>query len=73
MRTNLHEPETFITYQGVKDITRILINSKRFTREISVFHGRQAPEKGTLVGYGAIIETLSLQMPFPSTLALISE
>jgi Fic family protein len=50
-----------------------MLNSKRFSREISVFHGRQAPEKGTLVGYGAIIETLILQMPFPSTLALISE
>jgi len=48
-------------------------NSKRFSQEISIFHGRQAPENGTLVGYGAIIETLSLQMPFPNTLALISE
>lgn len=50
-----------------------MLNSKRFSQEISVFHGRQTPEKGTLVGYGAIIETLSLQMPFPNTLALISE
>jgi len=48
-------------------------NSKRFSREISIFHGRRAPEKGTLVGYGAIIETLGLPMPFPNTLALISE
>ena len=48
-------------------------NSKRFSREISIFHGRQAPEKGTLVGYGAIIETLVLPIPYPNTLALISE
>jgi hypothetical protein len=48
-------------------------NNKRFSREISIFHGRQAPEKGTLVGYGAIIEALGLPMPFPGTLALISE
>jgi Fic family protein len=48
-------------------------NIKRFSRVISIFHGRQAPEKGTLVGYGAIIETLGLPMPFPNTLALISE
>lgn len=48
-------------------------NSKRFSQEISIFHGRQTPEKGTLVGYGAIIETLGLPMPCPKTLALISE
>jgi hypothetical protein len=47
--------------------------NKRFSQEISIFHGRQTPEKGTLVGYGAIIETLGLPMPFPNTLALISE
>ena len=47
--------------------------NKLFSREISVFHGRNAPEKGTLVGYGAIIKTLGLSMPFPNTLALISE
>jgi len=48
-------------------------NNKRFSRIISDFHGRQAPEKGTLVGYGAIIEALGLPLPFPTTLALISE
>jgi hypothetical protein len=47
--------------------------NKRFSREISIFHGRRAPEKGTLVGYGAIIEALGIPVPFPNTLALISE
>lgn len=45
----------------------------RFSREINVFHGRNAPEKGTLVGYGAVINTLGLSLPYPNTLALISE
>jgi hypothetical protein len=48
-------------------------HNKRFSQEISIFHGKQTPEKGTLVGYGAIIETLGLPMPLPNTLALISE
>lgn len=50
-----------------------MLYNKHFSQEITVFHGRQAPEKGTLVGYGAIIEALALPMPFPNTLALISE
>ncbi|MDZ7739209.1 MAG: Fic family protein [Bacteroidales bacterium] len=56
-----------------KRFSRELIEKTNFLQEISIFHGRQAPEKGTLVGYGAIIETLGLPMPFPNTLALISE
>jgi len=56
-----------------KRFSRELIEKTNFLQEISIFHGRQAPEKGTLVGYGAIIETLGLPMPFPKTLALISE
>ncbi len=46
---------------------------KRFSQKINIFHGRRAPEKGTLVGYGAIIAALGLPMPLPNTLALISE
>lgn len=47
-------------------------SNKRFSQEITVFHGRTAPEDGTLVGYGAIIEKLQLPIPMPSTLSLIS-
>lgn len=43
-----------------------------FSRKISVFHGRQAPEEAILVGYGAIIEAYQLQMPIPENLSLIS-
>ena len=46
---------------------------KSFSKEIIIFHGRTAPEKATLVGYGAIIENLQLPMPMPSVLSLISE
>jgi Fic/DOC family len=56
-----------------KYISREIIEKTNFLQEISIFHGRQVPEKGTLVGYGAIIEALGLTIPFPDTLALISE
>jgi len=56
-----------------KRFSREIIEKTNFLQEISIFHGRQAPEKGTLVGYGALIETLGLPVPFPNTLALISE
>jgi len=47
-------------------------NNKRFSQEISTFHGRQAPETAFLVGYGALIETLQLDIPMPSQLSIIS-
>lgn len=50
--------------------TRMIYN--QYSRQIRVFHGRQAPEKGTLVGYGAVISSLKLAMPLPSKLAIIS-
>lgn len=56
-----------------KRFSREIIEKTNFFQEISIFHGKQAPEKGTLVGYGAIIDALGLPMPFPGTLALISE
>ena len=49
------------------------MNITRISREITVFHDRIAPEKGLLVGYGAVIESLHLPVPYPSRLALISE
>ncbi|ADV48160.1 filamentation induced by cAMP protein Fic [Cellulophaga algicola DSM 14237] len=39
----------------------------------SVFQGNTTPENGKIVGYGAIIEKLKLPIPFPNTLALITE
>lgn len=48
------------------------MKNKYISRKISVFHGRIAPEEGTLVGYGAIIEAYNLQIPIPEELKLIS-
>jgi len=56
-----------------KRISRELIAETKFSQEITIFHGRQAPEKGMLVGYSAIIDALDLQVPLPDILALISE
>ncbi len=49
------------------------MRTSRFSIRIKVFNGQQAPEEATLVGYGAIIEGLSLALPFPPSLALISD
>ena len=46
--------------------------NKHFSHKISVFHGRTAPEEGTLAGYGAIVETFNLPVPIPEKLVLIS-
>lgn len=50
-----------------------IMNNKQFSQSITVFHGRVGPEKGNVVGYGAIIDTLKLKVPIPEQLALISE
>lgn len=41
--------------------------------QASIFQGRTCPEKGYIVGYGAIIESLGLKVPFPETLTIITE
>lgn len=48
-------------------------NNNNISQKISVLHGRTAPERGNLVGYGAIIEILRLPVTAPHRLALISE
>ncbi len=49
------------------------MKNSHFSREITVFHGRSAPETGKIAGYAAIINALELPVPLPSTLALISK
>jgi len=44
-----------------------------FSRKITIFHGRTAPEQGLLAGYGAIIEAYNLPVPLLNKLSLISE
>jgi hypothetical protein len=48
------------------------MNIKRFSLELSVFHGRAVPEDGVIVGYGAIIEAYKLAAPIPTKLTFIS-
>lgn len=48
------------------------MENNQYSREITVFHGRKAPETGMLVGYGAIIQRHELQVPLPDMLCLIS-
>lgn len=56
-----------------KSISQKVANNKRFSQTISVFHGRTAPESGTLAGYGAIINAMGLPVPMPRQLILICE
>ena len=48
------------------------MNNTQFSQKITIFHGREAPERGNIVGYGAIIDKFNLPIPIPGTLALIS-
>ena len=52
--------------------SQIQMENIRFSQVITFFHGRLAPEKARLVGYGAIIESLGLDVPMPERLALVS-
>lgn len=46
------------------------MTSGHFSYQASIFHGRQAPEEGTIVGYAAVIESISLPVPIPYKIAL---
>lgn len=49
------------------------MENNHISQVITVIHDRIAPEKGILVGYGAVIEALHLPVPLPAKLTLISE
>lgn len=48
------------------------MNHNHFSQLITVFHEREVPEEGWLVGYGAIYKVFDLPAPLPDILALIS-
>ena len=48
------------------------MNIKRFSLQLSVFHGRTVPENGVIVGYGAIIEVFKIAVPIPNKLSFVS-
>ena len=45
--------------------------STYFSSNAPVFHGNTMPEKGTVVGYAAIIHALNSQIPIPTPIALV--
>jgi len=49
------------------------MNSVRFSIQATIFHGRNLPEEGTIIGYGALIEYYQLEMPLPFKISLISQ
>lgn len=49
------------------------MKNTQISQKILAFHGRQTPETGFLVGYGAIIEYYDLKVPTLDTIALISQ
>jgi hypothetical protein len=42
-----------------------------FSQKIPVFHGRQCPEEGYIVGYAAIIDKLKLKVPIPFQITIV--
>ncbi|MFA7287484.1 MAG: Fic family protein [Melioribacteraceae bacterium] len=48
------------------------MKNKHISQNITVFHGRIAPESGMITGYGAIIDYLKLPLPLPKKLSIIS-
>jgi len=49
-----------------------MAKSTHFSHTALVFHGKQLPEEATVVGYGAIIHSLQIEMPL-SILPLLHE
>jgi hypothetical protein len=47
--------------------------NNRFSQVVTIFHGRLAPEEGTIAGYATIINALQLSAPMPYRLMLISQ
>lgn len=46
--------------------------STHFSLTAPVFQGRQVPEEGTIVGYGALIHSLKFKMPMADRVAMVS-
>ena len=46
----------------IKRFSHIDLDNMRFSQKINVFHGRQTPENGLLVGSGAVIDALKLSL-----------
>jgi len=49
-----------------------MLEKNHFSREVTIFHGKQLPEIGKIVGYAAIIDTLQIPVTIPHSISLIS-
>src|SRR5690606_14807448 len=47
--------------------------SAHFSQKKSVFHGKQSPEEGVIVGYAAIVDKLQLRMPMVNPIAMVCD
>lgn len=47
--------------------------SAHFSQKKSVFHGKQSPEEGVIVGYAAIVDKLKLRMPMVNPIAMVCD
>ena len=50
-----------------------MTDSAHFSSNAPIFRGESKPIQGWVVGYVAIIEKLSLQIPYPSVKTMVSE
>lgn len=48
------------------------MKNKQYSQNVIVFHERNTPENGSIVGYAALIEFYKLKVPIPHKLSLIS-
>ena len=46
-------------------------NTAHFFQKAPVFHGKQCPEEGYIVGYAAIIDKLGLKVPVPCQITMV--
>ena len=46
-------------------------NSTHFLQQAPVFHGKQSPEEGNIVGYATIIDSLKLNIPISNPIAIV--
>ena len=42
-----------------------------FSKKTPIFHGKQVPEQGSIVGYAAIVNKLNLQIPMVNPITLV--
>lgn len=47
--------------------------SAHFSQKKPIFHGKQSPEEGVIVGYAAIVDKLQLRMPMVNPIAMVCD